>query len=319
MQKTLRLCTLILAALASVSTFAQREKIKYGDFEQWITRDIKESLVVGGKHRTLYEVGPTGKFDGAQAYTNQGGSPWACSNVYAKVSGVVKTNISVYPDEHKGGRCAKLCTQLVKCKAIGIINISVLAAGSLYLGEMLEPITSSKNPMSKINLGIPMTRRPKAVRFDYKYETPGTPNRIRETGFSKQQEVKGADMAECTCLLQKRWEDANGELHALRVGTLKMRFNKSSNGWVEGKEYEIHYGDITKESYYRDWMGLVTGAKTMYAKNSKGENVKILEEGWADANETPTHVILKFDSSHGEAYVGTIGNTLWIDNVEFVF
>ena len=66
-------------------------------------------------------------------------------------------------------------------------------------------------------------------------------------------------------------------------------------------------------------MGLIGGSESFYALNSKGKNVPIKEEGWADPNETPTHIVLKFDSSHGGAYVGTIGNTLWIDNVKFVY
>ena len=66
-------------------------------------------------------------------------------------------------------------------------------------------------------------------------------------------------------------------------------------------------------------MGLVTGERTYYALNSKGKNVKIIEEGWADANETPTHLIVKFDSSYGGAYIGSEGNTLMIDNVKLVY
>ena len=63
---------------ASVAT-AQTEKVKYGDFQQWITRTIHESAVIGGATRTLYEVGPTATIDGNKAYTNRGGSPWARS------------------------------------------------------------------------------------------------------------------------------------------------------------------------------------------------------------------------------------------------
>lgn len=313
---------IVLCLLASVPAMwlrAEEEMFRYADFEQWITRSIKESLLVGGNTQTLYEVGPEGTFDGARAFTNQGGSPWANSNVYAKVAGVVKTNISVYPDSHNGGRCAKLSTHIVKCKAVGIVNISVLAAGSLYLGTMLEPITSSKNPMSKINVGIPFTRRPRALKFDYKYTAAGADSRIKETGFSKTRTIPGRDMGECVCLLQKRWEDAEGNLHALRVGTMRMRFSQSSNGWVEGKEYPIHYGDIRQEPFYREWMGLVGGERTYYALNSRGKNVPVLEEGWAAADEKPTHLILKFDSSYGGAYIGSVGNTLWLDNIKMVY
>ena len=41
----------------------------------------------------------------------------------------------------------------------------------------------------------------------------------------------------------------------------------------------------------------------------------VKEIGWASANETPTHMVLQFDSSHGGAYIGSVGNTLWVDNV----
>lgn len=307
----------IFCSLLSVSMFAQEELVKFGNFDSWITRSIKESVLVGGKTQTLYEVGPKGTFDGARAYTNQGGSPWANSNVYAKVAGVVKTNVSVYPDKHQGGQCAKLSTHIVSAKAIGVINISVLATGSMFLGTLLEPITSSSNPMSKMSLGIPFTKKPKAVKFDYKFNSPGT-ERIRETGFSKRQKVAGKDMGQVTCLLQKRWEDADGNIHALRVGTMRHMFSQNTD-WKEGQSFTIHYGDITGESFYRSWMGLIGGSESFYALNSKGKNVPIKEEGWADPNETPTHIVLKFDSSHGGAYVGTIGNTLWIDNVKFVY
>ena len=307
----------IFCSLLSVSMFAQEELVKFGNFDSWITRSIKESVLVGGKTQTLYEVGPKGTFDGARAYTNQGGSPWANSNVYAKVAGVVKTNVSVYPDKHQGGQCAKLSTHIVSAKAIGVINISVLATGSMFLGTLLEPITSSSNPMSKMSLGIPFTKKPKAVKFDYKFNSPGT-ERIRETGFSKRQKVAGKDMGQVTCLLQKRWEDADGNIHALRVGTMRHMFSQNTD-WKEGQSFTIHYGDITGESFYRSWMGLIGGSESFYALNSKGKNVPIKEEGWADPNETPTHIVLKFDSSHGGAYVGTIGNTLWIDNVKLVY
>ena len=67
-------------------------------------------------------------------------------------------------------------------------------------------------------------------------------------------------------------------------------------------------------------MGLMSGGSdSFYALNSKGKNVPIQEDGWAGPDETPTHIILKFDSSHGGAYVGTIGNTLWVDNVKLVY
>ena len=315
--KTVKIFLVILCLLSSACMMAEEELIKFGNFESWITRSIKESILVGGNTQTLYEVGPKGTFDGARAYTNQGGSPWGNSNVYAKVAGVVKTNVSVYPDKHQDGQCAKLYSHVVTCKAVGVVNISVFATGSIFLGSIVEPITSSTNPMSKMNIGLPFTRKPKALKFDYKYYSPGG-ERIRETGFSRRQTVSGKDMGQVVCFLQKRWEDADGNIHALRVGTMRYFFSQNTD-WKEGQTFTIHYGDITHESFYQPWMGLVSGSDTYYALNSKGKNVPIIEEGWASADETPTHILLKFDSSHGGAYIGTVGNTLWIDNVKLVF
>ena len=62
-------------------------------------------------------------------------------------------------------------------------------------------------------------------------------------------------------------------------------------------------------------MGLLTGDDIKWAKNSKGKMMPVKEIGWATANESPTHMVLQFDSSHGGAYIGSVGNTLWVDNV----
>ncbi len=296
-----------------------QEQLKYSDFEHWITRTVKESGLVGGNTRTLYEVGPTQTWPKNTAYTNQGGSPWGTSNVYAKVAGVVKSNESVYPDTHGSGKCAKLQTHIVKCKAIGIINISVLAAGSLFTGEMVEPITSSKNPMSKMNSGIAFTGKPKALKFDYKIQLSGEANRIRETGFSSKKTISGKDLCEVLVLLQKRWEDSDGNIHAKRVGTMWHRFSSDCD-W-KTQSFEIHYGDISKSSYYKSYMELQNEdtERVYYAKNSKGKMTEITEDGWGSADDTPTHMILFFNSSHGGAYVGSPGNTMWVDNVKLVY
>lgn len=318
---------LLMVAFMAVScgqAFAGDELIKFGDFEQWITRTVKESKLVGGKTRTLYEIGPSQTWPQNKAFTNQGGSPWGTSNVYAKVCGVVKSNESVYFDNHGNGKCAKLETHLVQCKAIGIVNITVLAAGSLFSGEMVEPITSSSNPMSKMNSGIEFTKRPKAIKFDYKVKLSGESDRIRETGFSKKKTIAGKDLCEALVLLQKRWEDENGQIHAKRVGTMWKRFS-SNTDWVNGASFDIHYGDISQSSYYKSYMALQTkeaadhGERIYYATNSKGKQVMVQEDGWAEADETPTHMIIFFNSSHGGAYIGSVGNTLWIDNVKLTY
>lgn len=302
------------------NTAGSTQLIKCGDMDQWVTRHVKESGIIGGNTKTLMEIAPTKTWAQNQPYKNWGGSPWGTSNVMAKVSGITKTNVSVYRDEHPGhGSCAKLVTHIETCKVLGIINIKVLAAGSIYLGETLEPITSTSNPMAKLNAGMRFTSRPKALVFDYKVQLSGQPNRIRETGFSKVKKVDGIDMADCVCLLQKRWEDAQGNLYAKRVGTMVARFGKSTGKWVENAHFTIHYGDITHQSFYKPYMGLLSGDDTKWAKNSKGKMVPVKEVGWATDNEAPTHMVLQFDSSHGGAYVGSVGNTLWVDNVKVAY
>ena len=291
--------------------------LPFGNLDSWYIRKIKESHLMGGKVKTLYEVAPKGSTDDAVPYRNLGGSPWATSNVLAKPVGIVKTNTSVYREEREGhGYCAKLYTHLESCKVLGMVNIEVLAAGSLFLGELVEPVNSAKNPYGKMSFGMPFTKRPKAIKFDYKTKIVGTPNRIKK-GVGGRSTVKGMDMADCVLYLQKRHEDAKGNITAKRVGTMVVRFGKSTDRWVEDATYTIHYGDIRHMAGYQAaTMGL---RSTDYARNSKGKSVPVREVGWAAADETPTHLILQFSSSDGGAYIGTPGNTLWIDNVALVY
>lgn len=315
-----RVPALLLVFLSVGMLSAEDELIKFGDFEQWIERSYKESAIIGGNRKTLLEVGPTAHWPEGKAYSNTGGSPWGTSNVYAKVAGVVKTNSSVYKDTHEGhGFCAKLVTHVESVKVIGLINIRVIATGSLFTGEIKEPITSSKNGVANIDFGIPFTRRPRAIKYDYKVHLTDSPDRVRETGFSKASKVAGPDMCQAIVILQKREEDVKGNIVAYRVGTMIVHYGKSTSSWVNDKEYAIHYGDISHESWYRDYMGLCSDDKALYARNSKGKLVRCNEIGWAAASDAPTHAIVKFDSSHGGAYIGTAGSTLWIDNVRWVY
>lgn len=314
---------MLFAVVLTLGTFSpataqSKEKlIPYGDMNRWVIRNIHESAVIGGNTKTLYEVGPNQTINGNKPYSNTGNSPWASSNVMAKVMGVVKTNCSVTRDRHDNGYCAKMTTHIESVKVLGLMNIKVLAAGSMFLGSMKEPITSTKDGPKSLNWGIPFTERPKAIKYDYKVYVPGEKNRIRQTGFSKPSTVAGQDYAITVLVLQKRTEDAKGNITAKRVGTMVVRYGKSTNGWVDGATYEIMYGDIRNNPKYdAALMGL---RQTDYALNSHGKSVLVRETGWAAADEKPTHLALQFASSHGGAYIGTPGNTLWIDNVKLVY
>lgn len=145
---------------------------------------------------------------------------------------------------------------------------------------------------------------------------PGTKTRIKETGFSSTSNVPGQDYCITVLYLQKRTEDRKGNITAKRVGTLVVKYGKSTN-WVENATYEILYGDIRNhKGYDAATMGL---RQTDYALNSKGKSVPVKEIGWASDGESPTHLIVQFSSSHGGAYIGTPGNTFWVDNVSLVY
>lgn len=318
MMKRLIFTLSLLVAGIGIAAPLRLEPIKYGDMQQWYSRDIKESAIIGGATKTLYEIAPNGKTSGNKVYRNLGGSPWATSNVYAKVSGVVKTSCAVEPAMVNGNRMAKLVAKMENVKALGIINMDVMVAGTLFLGEIVEPISSTKGPFSKMSMGIPYTKRPQALVFDYKLDMPSTNTRVKSTGFGSKKTLQGRDQAEVYVLLQKRWEDEKGNLHALRVGTGRERYSKSVP-YTKGHQLKINYGDITKKPFYKPYMGLLNGEKAYYARNSKGKLVPVQEEGWAAADATPTHVLVMASTSCGEPYVGTEGITLYVDNFAFGF
>ncbi|MBR2065086.1 MAG: PCMD domain-containing protein [Bacteroidales bacterium] len=324
MRRTILFALSAFLFIASMAESAAQEDVvkavnEVGKFDDWCMREVKESGIIGGQTKYLYE------FYGNQDTLVTGKTPfkapegylWRTNNVLAIVAGVVKTNNTVYPEERGDGYCARIETHIEEVKALGVVNMDVTCQGALLVGVLPEPITTTKDPMSKVLYGIPFQGRPTAVRLDYKADVGHEV--VRGTGFSKLKPMGYPDYAEITVMLQKRWEDEDGNVHALRVGTGIERIEKDVPEWINGYEVRIHYGDITGEPFYRDFMGLKTDAESAYhALNSKGRNVIIQEDGWADPGTEPTHMMLHFISSCGKAFYGGVGNTLWIDNVEIV-
>ena len=289
----------------------------YGDMDNWIVREIHESGIIGGNTKWLYELGPSDTIVGNTAFRNMGGSPWATSNVMAKVAGVVKTNTSVFPEKRGDGMCARMETRYESVKVFGLVDIDVIAAGSVFLGTVHEPIKGTKNPQAMLQSGVPFSKKPKALRFDYKVKAAPEKNRVRSTGFSRKSTVAGQDSLAVILLLQKRWEDAEGNVYSKRVGTMVQRYTESTPDWVNDATYPILYGNITSKPEYKPYMRIQVEER--YTLNSKGKSVPIQEVGWAEPGEAPTHMVLQFTSSHGGAYIGSPGNTFWIDNVELIY
>lgn len=305
------------AGLTYAQSNAAGQIAKWGTFDSWRVREIKESGIIGGHIKLLYEIATGDTIKGPVPYVNPAGNVWSSSNVLAIVKGITKASCTVFPEKRDNGFCARLETRLEKVRVLGIIDMQVLAAGTVFLGSMLEPITNTKNPQSKLNAGIPFTDKPQAVSFDYKV-TVGQ-NRIKSSGFGGKKTLGDPDYAECVVMLQKRWEDKDGNVFALRVGTGYHRFTRSTSAWTNDFQVKINYGDITKESFYKPYMQLIPLELSNYTVNSKGKSVPIQEVGWGTTDEKPTHLIMRFSSSHGEAYVGDITNKLWVDNVKMIY
>lgn len=317
-----RLCMLVLlfAVFCGGIVRAQHEVelIPFGDMDQWVDRQIKESGIIGGATKNVYAIGPTTTLRDNEVYKNMGGSPWATSNVMARVAGITKTNTSVFPDKHGDGFAARMDTRMESVKVFGIVDITVLAAGSIFLGEVHEPIKGTKNPQKMLNSGIKFTKKPIAVQFDYKVKMSDREKRLRATGFSRITDVEGKDFPEVNLFLQKRWEDKDGNIYAKRVGTMVVRYYTTTDDWRDNATYSIMYGDITGNPAYKAHM-MRLQVQERYAINSKGESVPIKEVAWGTEDDVPTHLQLQFTSSHGGAYVGSPGNSFWVDNVKLVY
>lgn len=293
---------------------------EYGKFDIWSVREIEESGIIGGATKHLYE------FYGSLSDTLRTGkepfaSPeeylWRTNNVLAVIAGIVKTSTTVFPEPRDGGYCARIETHLEQVQALGIINMDVTCQGALLVGELPEPIRDTKSPMSKVIYGLEFSGHPKALKLDYKADVGHEV--IRGTGFTKLKHMGYPDYGEITVILQKRWEDEDGNVRALRVGTGIQRITEDIPEWVNGHIVPIKYGDITKDRDYKEYMGLKTDPETAYhALNSEGKNVIVQEDGWAAPDTEPNYMMIHFISSCGKAFYGGVGNTLWIDNVEII-
>lgn len=290
--------------------------LRYGDMEQWTVRYIKESKLLGGKTKQLYVLAATDTLRGNQPY-DFSKTIWGISNAYANVAGIAKAACTTQPDKRGNGTCARLDTRIETVKVLGIIDIQVCIAGTLFLGEVNEPVKSANDPYGSINMGIPFTDKPKALMLDIKAKVNPERKVIKALGLGMS-EIEGHDEPEIYIFLQKRWEE-NGKIYAKRVGTARHRFAESIPEWRNDYRVDINYGDISKESYFKKYMGLFPDGGQFKARNSQGKITTINEVGWADADETPTHVIVMITAGCYPAFYGCPGNALWVDNIRWIY
>ena len=308
----------LLLLCVCACAYAERvEPLPFGDMENWTVRYIKESKLLGGKTKTLYCLAPTDTiWENGPYYYGQNGNPWATSNAYANIIGIEKAAGTMMPEKREdGGICCRLNVEMLGVRVMGMIDIEVLVAGTLFAGRNLEPITTAKDPYQNIDFGVPFTGRPSALMFDYKCIVSPEDWVWFAKGMAKPKKQDGHDEAEAYIYLQHRWEDENGKIHSIRVGTGYKRFTEDQLTWVNGYRLPIHYGDITGKEWYEDYMGFKGIQRTM---NSRGKMTTILEEGW-DGTLEPTHMVIMLTSGKYEAFVGHAGNVLWVDNVNLVY
>lgn len=313
-----KLLVIVISFMATSAAFAERiEKIPFGDMETWVVRYITESKIIGGKTQTLYALGQTDTIRGNVPFTyGRNGNPWSMSDAYAVVSGIHKAAGTISPEKRGDGTCCRMDVKMLEVSVFGFIDIHVLVNGTIFWGRTIEPVKTAKDPYCNIDFGVPFTKRPSAIQLDYKCIV--SPERWiwKATGLSASKKIDGHDECEVYLLLQKRWEDGEGKIHAKRVGTAYERIAVSHPEWENGHRIPVKYGDITKTAGYKDYMRL---NNMMRAMNSHGKITPIEEEGWADANEKPTHAILMITSGCYPAFYGHEGNVMWVDNFCLVY
>ncbi len=304
---------LIIAEPIQAQTY---KKVQFGDFENWVVRDIEESAIIGGKTKRIYAVGPRDTIKENIALNIK--SIWGTSNTYAKVAGISKTSNTVYPEKRGNGYCAKLTTEYAECKVLGIINVKILVSGCMYWGKAHEPVDGASNPYSHQKWGIKFTEKPKALILDYKSAMPNK-GTITTCNITSSSSKPGNDEQEIMLILQNRWEDEKGNVYAKRVGTAIYHITSPTNGWVNGFRIPVIYGDARKSPNYKPYMNLGPKIDNYYTINSKGKNVPIREIEWGDEDTPVTHAIMVITASVQQAYSGTIGNTLWVDNIKLEY
>ena len=102
--------TTFVAFISSLSLLAQHkvEMFPFGDMDQWVDRQIKESGIIGGNTKNVYEIAPTAVIQGDQYFECNG-----------KGSGNYKNKYVCFPGK-KGRRV--LCTSGYthgKCESVG--------------------------------------------------------------------------------------------------------------------------------------------------------------------------------------------------------
>lgn len=291
------------------------EPIVYGDMDQWVIRYITESKILGGQTKTLYTLGATDTIRENVAYIAANDNPWGCSDTYAKCFGVeTAMSGSVVPEPRGHGYCCRLRNVLTK---LNIGDMHAMVSGTIYTGHAIEPLgLQAKNkPYTAIDFGTPFTGHPIALMLDYKAQISEVDS-ITSTANNKPEKIAGHDCAVIYIYLQHRWEDKEtGRVYARRVGTVYERICETIPEWRNNHQLPIRWGDISDDPDFQEYEDL--NQVDMMTRNSKGKMVRIEELGWS--KDEPTHIVMYISSSNAGVFRACEGNTLWVDNLRWVY
>ena len=75
-------------------------QLKYSDFDSWQVRNIKESFLIGGNVKQIYEIGKPDTINetGPRKRTD---SPWETSSSLIHAASVDKASSTVYPEKKR--------------------------------------------------------------------------------------------------------------------------------------------------------------------------------------------------------------------------
>lgn len=313
--RTLLLLLAIWCTTDSIIAKERVEPIAFGNMNQWIVRHIKESKLLGGKTKVLYTLGANDTIRTNGAYVAAPDNPWGSSDTYARFMGIeTATAGSVCPEKRGKGYCCKLTNVI---SHIDLVKIDAMVSGTIYMGHAVEPLglLAKTRPYTAIDFGVPFDKHPIALMLDYKAKISES-NVITTTVNNKIEEVEGHDCAVIYVYLQYRWEDKKtGKIYARRVGTAYEIISQSIPEWINNHQIPIRWGNITDSPDFHEYEDL--NQTRMMSRNSQGDMVEVEEVGWS--LDEPTHVVMYISSSNSGPFRAHEGNTLWVDNLRWVY
>jgi len=146
-------CILTAFSQNNISDYVDKQgQLNYSSLDNWYARKVKESFLLSGKTIDLFGVG---KVDAGSDFYNirlkDPKSPWGTTNIYSKMVLDVGNN-RVYPEKRGTGYCCRLETGIRKDNIAGL-KVEVLIAGTLFVGDLIEPVRGFKRSAEKCKPG----------------------------------------------------------------------------------------------------------------------------------------------------------------------